>query len=74
MSIIIRDFAYNPNDQRFHGNYPKALQSSLKESEDDEDVEDGENSDEEIDFSLWEWMWFYNNVKSRSKPSNNVLC
>jgi hypothetical protein len=75
MSIIIRDFAYPPNDQRFHGDYPKAFQNSVKEPDDDEDVENGDNSDEEagIDFSLWEWMWFYNNVKSRSKPSNNVL-
>ncbi|KAJ3373756.1 hypothetical protein HDU91_004292 [Kappamyces sp. JEL0680] len=70
MGTIIRDFAYNPSDPRFHGIYPASETDKLKEAAEDEtivlaaDSEDDDDSD--IDYSLWSWRWGYNNAKPRT--------
>ena len=74
---IIRDFAYNPSDERFNGIYPsnKDEAKNVKDKLDDISqsilaLDDDEEDDTDIDYSIWEWSWFFNNTKKKSNLSS----
>ena len=73
-TTIIRDFAYNPSDERFDGIYP-SMKEEVKSAKDKShdipqsilSLEDEEEDDDDIDYSEWEWSWFFNNAKKKAK-------
>jgi hypothetical protein len=70
---IIRDFAYTPEDQRFHGIYP-----SIETKEENPTVEDEtgmfeEESESDDAEQEWEWNWKFPSSKSKAKSDKKGM-
>ena len=69
-TTIIRDFAYNPSDERFDGIYPSMTEEAKIAKDKPHDIPQSilsldEEEDDDIDYCEWEWSWFFNNSKKK---------
>lgn len=76
---IIRDFAYNPSDERFNGIYPSTKDEARNVKDKLEEIsqsilalDDDEEDDTDIDYSIWEWSWSFNNTKKTTNLSSKL--
>lgn len=67
---IVRDFAYKPDDPRFHGLYPTAEVSVRKPKETvvTETTDDDSDSDSDDQDAGCEWTWTYQISKTKTTP------